>query len=530
MVTWRDFKRTTGGYWQYLPTGVRDVLHVIDQHVQPLARIPNRFVTQVTTGDYRGAYNSGVEFINHIKAIRQYNSRFNFGYYPNEQAALDDMSGKVIPRQRRRSDPVRYGGNMGNMPDMFEPVHRFVNEYVNRQRRKSRNVLSVHGSYGKRFKRPKKKKPAKLSMNGAMITWDFCAQHDTPGDQSVFLGHHTTPGRKLIKALTMCLVRKLFMKAGIAIGSFRDEVWNPFQTDVTSIGGIFYMYKWHDQTIGWTAQLGSGVTISNDQTYIDVAASLENAFRADYTALDEEAQRTFTIKEIWLTAGITAANNTWKEAILNLDGAKVHIKSQTKLKMQNISTAEAGAAGDHAHELVGHVEQNPMSGKVYELRGANVLAPKVILGSVPFGTEGVADNDDGYLEFETANVASAYQTDFKRPPSRHYFKRVQQQGPASLQPGQIRTSTLTHNTTIYLNKLFKLFRGNFNSANVKEIAYFGKTRVFAFEKSMHTDADNEPNMRLAWELHGFIGVGLTCGRRRAVPTVLVSTTTGTTDR
>lgn len=534
---WNTFKGKTGQYWKHLPKQQREDLSAIEKDVIPFAAFPFEVAKAAATGDFGGAYRTAKAVPGHLNRSVDYLNKRTMSMRPYYSGFLQPGAG------RRKSAPARL--TKTQLAHAAVEAGRFWlsrKRKANTRPRGARPVkarrrvapkkgvrwLQGRGTTGPKFRRPKKLKAPAAAKFGSIVEWDYGGQHATPGSQTLFIGHTTNTPNKVLQAVFMALIRKLYLKAGVPIKSFRDDVWNPFAADTSQHGNIYVEYKTHDQASGWVATT-LNIVVSNDDTYLDLATRLFGAVRTVYTALDEEGQRTFELVDMFLSSGVVTTNNSFIEAKVELTGAKVNLMMSNRFKLQNISTAEQGVTGDHAHELVGHVEQNPMVGKCYETVGSNGFIPKIILDGSPLGVNVVTNNNTGLMEFESGDLGAKWQPDFNRPPSRFYFKNVKRMSPVGIGPGQIRQSSLSETKTIGLNALFKKYRGNMNSLNVQELSYLGRTRMYAFEKSMHTDSDNEPDMRVAWELHGYISCTISCHYQATAPSVLLESTTGTTD-
>lgn len=549
---WRNFKGKTERYWKYAPKSVRDDLNVLESEVVPIAAYPAELSGQLGSGDFKGAWKTTKSLPGHFERANQHlinkltggkgnmNSLVPFGFgRPRKKVAVtrskaatlrqlmmhpavQNVLGRVAKGaiRRRASAPVarKYG-----------PVRKktLVRTFAKKRGSGYRQLVG-RGTLAGKFKVPRFIRPSNATKFGSVLMWDRAGQHSVPGAECLYIGHSSLAPGRLVLSVFMTLVRKLFGKAGIPVRSFRDEVWNNYSVNTgENYGSIYFEYRHRDATTGWTANILLGRAMVAEDTFISVAEACVTAFKTFYAALDEEAQRTLILTSCWYTSSVSP--QSLKHAKLILSSAMVNISMSSKLKIQNISTAEAGAVGDHAHELVGHVEQNPMVGKAYDTQSCNGFTPKMQLDGSP--PEFVADNDTGFFEAESGDAAigSRYEADLKRPPSRFYFKKVSKVASVGINPGAIRYSQISSSKKVPLSRLFRILRGYLAGSGTNELAFYGYSRMFALEKAMHTDSAAEPAIRCAWECHGTVSTTMYCPSQCTAPAVLYDTTTGTGD-
>ena len=188
--------------------------------------------------------------------------------------------------------------------------------------------------------------------------------------------------------------------------------------------------------------------------------------------------------------------------------------------------AQGGASAD-AHELMNHIEQNPLVGKAYQVWGQNGFTPKAS-DETTFNVNTIGNRYYGEFEFESGDFTGNQQQQVARPVSRHYWKKCSHTTPVHVNPGQFKTSKVESSFSIPLSNFLRKLRGILEDTYSYQTIYLGSAKMYGLEKSMHTDSNNEPNLKVASDIHGFCGVYITYSNQTIMPVYNSATVTGST--
>ena len=129
-----------------------------------------------------------------------------------------------------------------------------------------------------------------------------------------------------------------------------------------------------------------------------------------------------------------------------------------------------------------------------------------------------ADNNSGLIDggdIDTNGVTAEMLDLLQRPPSNNMFVGTRKINNVRLGPGQIKGSTIRYKSQISLARLMRAFVPHLQSG--QHTFWHATSRLFAFEKMMHTDDATEPDMNIGYEINSFYSAVL----RTTKPRVLV---------
>lgn len=291
------------------------------------------------------------------------------------------------------------------------------------------------------------------------------------GKTVVYLGHATNPMAQMRRQMVMAMVKALYNKAGYDFSSWNDEV--PNNDNVLGTMSIDVLYKADNSTTTPISRVTP--VIPFNATYrgvVDALIALFDVGGSDFNKTQFEWHSWELYFQSYDPAG-TSLNAPLMKAKILLQLSKVRLYSKSNLKVQNMST---GGGGDQSNE----VDRVPLYGTVYSGKGT---------GTVFNGQRQVADPpficDKGGL-IKTAPTIGGVD-DTKEPPLISSFRGIKRGGKLLLDPGQLKTSTLTNDYTGNLNKLWQTSVDDSQSALTwlfKKIGFFS---FFGLEKMIETD-------------------------------------------
>jgi len=181
---------------------------------------------------------------------------------------------------------------------------------------------------------------------------------------------------------------------------------------------------------------------------------------------------------------------------MSLMNATYKFSCKSTLKLQNRT---AGSQGDTYTDIV---DNQPIYGKFYEGNGlGSSIKPmtKLVTGVLPQYTKmPLPSTQHGLiLEGDEGRVL------MREPPNPKLVTGCKTSGKAKLEPGEIKTSTISYDFGGSLDKLWSgLNDGFLFSTDVKVRGAPGKFKIFAFEKMIHSVALLENNaIQIGYELN-----------------------------
>jgi len=326
----------------------------------------------------------------------------------------------------------------------------------------------------------------------------------------VYVGHINSPIKMVWRSFGQALVRKFMNMAKLSFVSW-DEI---IMEGIANNFNIVIQYKdVVDQAVG---QVTFVPTVGD--TYHQMANALTNQF----LALIASTQNKLEILDLYIKNQNSA---TAVMASMRLKGCdlKVHIKSSSVLKMQNLTQNTSVSTDLSAQHSAVDIRNNPLTCKMYQKYG-NYMATKyyefVGVTSPPVF---IGENVDGIVKLTStdASLPTKMQTILKNPPLVSFFEGKVKSAKSKLAPGGIMYSKLLTEKTFTLNgfiahflwagRLFNTLASMDPSGSVltQRVPHaFGGIKVYAFEKIMDQRSD-EPNTNVAYEVDNTMMITIT---------------------
>lgn len=310
-------------------------------------------------------------------------------------------------------------------------------------------------------------------------------------NQVVYLAQSTMPQRLVETTLFKSLIKRLLQEAGMAIKNENVPLLNnQYYNSLIKLD-----YKVKDGAVVVTHTW----TITKTSTLVSVANDMYSSFNgwAGTTNLPQQLLRinfyadfSGSISDAWML-----------QSSLDLTSARVEIQSTSDLKVQNRTLNSTG--NDQADD----VDNVPVDGKFFEFRTNSTVFRD-------YGTpgaalkQGISTNPD-YGTLPTYTVDTTGTSMYDKIPLTSQFVGVKRQGNAHLDPGEIKTSSISDSESMLLSKLiYTLYAKSSAAAGVGITqCWLGKTRLFAYEKMINAVAMSATNQfNIAYEHMVQIGV------------------------
>jgi len=335
------------------------------------------------------------------------------------------------------------------------------------------------GFFGTGSKVTKKSKTFKVlstgishtSETGKLVTSDHCR----------YIGHATWCSGSIMLYTCIAVIKQIFVKAGRNITSIDSTI-----SDATT-DNISFIYRLDDDP----GSAESTVVVGNVASY----PTLRLMGAELMIALNTIAWTTST-RVIELRYNALSGTHVYDSVIYQMETAKVTLDIKSTLKIQNRSSNTDNEADD--------VDNVPLYGKQYGGNGNGVLKKGGTFGNQPF----LADDTYGVM------TRDGNTTDTREPMIPETFTYCKTSAKAKLEPGEIKTSTLTYNKVHMFNPLITELQIGVASA-VSDRTGRGTFRLFAFEKMLEVYPTTIIPIEVAFECNQNLKVGFTPGYKRA---------------
>lgn len=429
-------------------------------------------------------------------------------------------SGRVLPRLSTRVASFaaraasRYARDMainalrgtpiGRAASIAQTAYDFArNTFGGRRRQQNRTPQRPEARVGPRARRyattgrmkerikVKRKKDSAFTFNGCTVRVEGGGRVVDP--QAVYLGHSTYSGQEWKRVVWAAIIKQLLRKAGIEIRSW-EATWQLEVSGNTTNGDMFVDINYIVQGLGG-AKANVNFPIVRAQTIWTVISNLVTAL--DTALLDLDAPVEF--KSIQLLV-VTAVGTSVQMASMVLDRTYVDLDCASYLKVQNTTLATAGTTGND--DDVGDIENNPMSGYLYESKlWCNYFEPTVVYNtnslspvSTSAGAPGaIAANFLGIITF------AGYTNSYRKPPNQKSALKCHKMGKVLLQPGEIKYSKLRFKCSISLNTLYvKLGLHATRPGDTNLKVSLGNAAMFGLERTLDSRV-SEAELRVAYQ-------------------------------
>lgn len=290
----------------------------------------------------------------------------------------------------------------------------------------------------------------------------------------VYMGHSTTPYKKVLQLSYKALIKKVFNLSGYQIQNFEEKV--PFN------GASLSLYYYNAS--GTLASVTASALAA--QTFEDFADNLDSALHpiliGAYTAGNSI---------IWVDARLTlldSAGNGIEKCRLMLDQINVHFVAKSMLKMQNQSVT---VAADNEADDVNNV---PIQGKsYYGSSNRFILKTSKHTDTVPTTT---VDINKGFMTLQGTATQNMLE-----PLEAKEWRGVKTGGKIRLNPGEIKTSVIEYGTKMDLQRFWEQV-GQVNSVE-NATRGPGRSCLYAFEKLMDYDTST---IKVCYEIQNNYGL------------------------
>jgi hypothetical protein len=271
----------------------------------------------------------------------------------------------------------------------------------------------------------------------------------------------------------LAVLKKLAKKMGQDFRSAHQYVDARTTTQTGNAGVFSYRYSF----IGEPDVAERRITITDNMSWGGLAGAWWSDLAAfGYTRLD------FHECYIeWETRGAATNLVSGVSARLDLSEAVLKYYLVSSLKIQNRTGANAPTEVDAEN-----IEQNPIQGKCFTLGGHTMLFQWN--NDTAVTPSFLPDSSSGILTFDPqdASLNSGLQNQLKRP-TRGVFKYTQKIQNVRLQPGHIKSNTVSSVGSMYFNNFFnRVLMEKASGANIGDMFKFGKMQAFCFEKTLRT--------------------------------------------
>lgn len=306
---------------------------------------------------------------------------------------------------------------------------------------------------------------------------------------AVYVGHSSVPVKELFILVCQVVVKRMLEKFyGCQIVNMERQL-----SDITN-GSLQIDINYYNSPVSKTMQ-NVGLTISSVQTFDTIGLNVANNML--------QIMETDTRAEFWkIRCYNPPFDQESRHVEMNLRTLKVEAIIKSTLKIQNRTSNPSGTEADE-------VDNVPLHGKGYETTMGNYLQftdqrRSTAATYSPLG----GDNKTGLSTF----LGSEDTTDaFLEPPQANWFTNCKYASKITLNPGEIKTSTLTYKKTFDFTKITKVVaQTNILSSN-KWQHFWGKFRLFGLEKILEaTPGAGVPPVAInvAYEVNTLYKVGI----------------------
>lgn len=331
------------------------------------------------------------------------------------------------------------------------------------------------GFFKTRKYRPSKRE--KSAVKGIEVTNERYKSLTTTS-QTLWCGHTAFAILDAYQTMWRTIVKQLSFKMGSGVKNFLELVTN---YSVTA-GDIFTV----TYTVGDGANLTVPYTVLGTTRWEDVAGAFFNAavFRQEGIVLRHISYVPTT------NPNPTAQDSGPQRLDLEYSYITFYAKSTMKVQNRTINTLNNNDADD--------VDNSPLYGKIYGGGGNGMQSSSLSIGSP--GPSFIANEITGYIE------APAPPDELQEPLHQLYFNYVTQKGKLHLDPGEIKTSTLTFKRNIHVNVLMKHFGATLGGSSLKNRDSLGKFRIYAIERMIDTGSTQD--LQVGLEINSYINMSM----------------------
>jgi len=323
-----------------------------------------------------------------------------------------------------------------------------------------------------------------MKLNKAVLRDGICYvrehAHAVTGSEMLVVGHATCPEAYFARAFALAIVKMVFKMHHWLCGG---TMTNTLISNNGYIAGDKFAIGIVDK------ELSTGGTITFTDIFTVVGGTVSPSTVNDLVdTLTTNILLTYnTSSACYGGIRFIPAAGSFKDRLdINLQGAKLYLKSKSTLKLQNQSVATTGDTEDAVNSV-------PIFGRYYETTGTSLLPRKQINQVTGAGTQWTANRTNGSLFIAYARDSVA--GDYREPPQPSFFSGVKASGKDKLDSGEVKTSILTSEHFENVDRLHKFVS---QGSNTLSATAAGKMRCFAFERMIDTGGALA-DMRIAFE-------------------------------
>lgn len=345
------------------------------------------------------------------------------------------------------------------------------------------------GSYGGQFNKPTyvnyKKEKATVRAEGYMLSAETWGNVSDP--HCIYINHGTYDSGSIARVIGGALLRKLFRKAGIEIGSHREEL-ALFGFGNSDGFKIEYTIK---APLDGTYAVDSLVTVDNESFEVVLTRlmagpfiHIENFIRNSNVNLPHSLC-------LYSSDRNGVATNWRLLAQMNLRNTKVEVTTTSVLTLQNRTAGEKANEGDLSLD---RVDNQPLQGKIYEFKHADPRLRHQTVGGSGLSQPAeerlcrAAINGLDLIRSGQIEVAGSG-IDYQEPPPAKVFSNCNGVANVRLEPGSMKKTTLNHQYKGYLPTLMNNLKCN-TFAGLYNQGVPGKCQLIAVEEVLRTASTN----------------------------------------
>ena len=305
--------------------------------------------------------------------------------------------------------------------------------------------------------------------------------------QSIVLGHCTFGQLKARQQICLALTKLISIRL--------DRTF--YNLDELIIGMTGGAQRQQQLTLTYSSQAsptGNAFTILFGIT--DTWGNCYNALLTQISAFDNDTLFKMLFMQ-WDYIAVGTTPEVARENVFKIDLTRCRVKFYVKsnLKIQNRTINSSG------NDEEGDVDNVPIYGKQYDGTGNYVFYNHTL--SALNTTQYLVGNSDNLIS--TKGIAATVTDCLREPPPISVLKKTKKIGKAKLEPGEIKTSTMTYQSSFLLNELLQKLVISSLTADT-ETSTFGTFRLFIFEKMLQAVATDGVNgLKVAYELDAKYG-------------------------
>lgn len=345
------------------------------------------------------------------------------------------------------------------------------------------------------MRKARKTKYTKVQRRGHVISWERNTVFDTT-QQVAYVGHHTHPIANVRYEMWAGLLKKLCHEMKVYPSS-RAQLLAELNIQVGDIFEVEY------RTSPVSPVLVNQYVVAAGNIFNSLIAHFGDQTRPWFGTTEQNQP----VLEKLSFVPATVASPGYTELDLKCTYVKILSKSHLKIQNRTVNTVEAD--GNEADDI----DNMPLHGKGYMVNSNQARI---------FGAQGVeetiiASTDSGIVFTSSGSGADDLPQEV---PLWNYFQKVKGTGKLHLDPGEIKTSTVTATLSGSVNSILNKLNGISNLVNRRVL--FGKMKFFAIEKMINSNVLRP--ISLAMELNTSLYTTVTAKLRTAIkPEFFIST-------